>query len=159
MVEGCSDEPKALVHPDGATLRQVLNSITSGDSRYVWKMHKGVVNLEPVKGVPALLRMRLKNYDSGDFTDAISAVTVLSSLPDVAHTAAGLGLTHNVLGPGLGGVAQGQPTPKKPLGIRLHNVTLLEALNTMARANKHGVWVYRETYCGSVHQFSISFAQ
>jgi len=159
LVEGCADEPKAMVHPDGATLRQVLDSIISGDSHYVWRMHKGVVNLEPANGVPALLKMHLKTYDSKDLTDAISAVTFMSSLPAVARAAAGLGLTHNALGPGLGAMGQSAPSPQKPLGVRLHDVTVLDALNTIARANKHGVWTYRETNCGSVHQFIMSFAQ
>jgi hypothetical protein len=159
LVEGCADEPKAMVHPDGATLRQVLDSIISGDSHHVWRMRKGVVNLEPVKGLPALLQTHLKKYDSGDLTDAVSAVSYLSSLPELARAAAKHGLTQNVLGPGLGGVAPGPPSPKKPLGVRLHDVTLLDALNAIARANEHGVWAYGETHCGSVHQFNISFAQ
>jgi hypothetical protein len=66
FVEGCADEPKPLVHPHGETLRQVLDSITSGDSQYVWRMRKRLVNLEPVKGPPVLLQTHLKRYDSGD---------------------------------------------------------------------------------------------
>jgi hypothetical protein len=158
FVEGCSDQPEQMVHPHRTTLREVLDSIVSGDIRYVWRMRKGAVNLEPLKGVPALLRMHLETYDSQD-TDAVSAVTFLSSLPEVARAAAKLGLTHNVLGPGLGGMTQGPRPPKEPLGIRLHDVTLLDALNAIARANKHGVWTYRETHCGSIHQFNVSFAQ
>ena len=159
FVEGCADEPKPVVHPHGTTLRQVLDSIISADSQYVWRVRKGVVNLEPVKGVPALLTTHLKTYDSGELTDAVSAVTVLSSSPDVVQAGARLGLTHNALGPGLGGMAPGSPPLKEPLGVRLHNVMLLDALNTIARANKHGVWPNRETLCGPVHEFNISFAQ
>lgn len=159
FVEGRTDEPTPVVHPHGSTLRQVLDSITSADSQYVWRVRKGVVNLEPVEGVPALLATHLKAYDSGELTDAVSAVTVLSSSPDVVRARARLGLTHNALGPGLGGMAPGSSPLKEPLGVRLHEVTLLDALNTIARQNKNGVWTYRETLCGSVHQFNISFAQ
>jgi len=159
FMEGCSDQPLPMVHPHGTTLREVLNSITHGDSAYAWRMREGVVNLEPSTGLPALLRTNLKTYDSGDATDAGSAVTFLSSSPEVTRAAAKIGLAHNVSGSALSGMAQGPPPPKKPLGIRLHDVTLLEALNAIARANKHGVWTYRETHCGSVHQFDVSFAQ
>jgi hypothetical protein len=158
FVEGCPDQPEPMVHPHGTTLRELLESITSGDPRYVWRMRNGAVNLEPLEGVPALLKMNLKTYDSQD-SDAVSAVTFLTSSPEVARAAAELGLTHNVLGPGLGGMAQGAPAQKKPVGIRLHDVTLLDALNAIAQANKQGVWVYRETHCGSIHQFNVSFAQ
>jgi hypothetical protein len=159
LVEGCADEPKPVVHPQGATLRQVLDGLISGDSRYIWRIRKGVVNLEPVKGLPALLQVHFKRYDSGDLTDAISAVSLLSSLPELAHAAAKHGLTQNVMGPGLGGVVPSPPSPKKPIGVRLHDVTVLDVLNSIAPANEHGVWTYRETHCGSVHQFNISFAQ
>ena len=159
FVEGCSGQPLPMVRPHGITLREVLNSITAGDSTYVWRKRKGVVNLEPSTGLPALLRTHLDSYDSGDVPDAVSAVTFLSSSPQVTRAATKLGLAQNALGPGLGSMVQGTPPPKKRLGIRLHDVTLLDALNAIARGNKHGVWVYRETHCGSVHQFNLSFAQ
>ena len=159
FVERCADETKPVVHPHGTTLRQVLDSIISADPHYIWRVRKGVVNLEPVKGVPALLKTPLVSYDSGEVTDAVSAVSILSSSPDVVRAGARLGLTHNALGPGLGGMAPVSPQPQKPLGLRLHDAPLLDALNAIARANKHGVWTYRETQCGSVRQFNISFAQ
>lgn len=159
FLEGCPHEPKPTVHPYGTTLREVLDSITSRDSHYMWRMHEGVLNLEPIKGAPALLRTHLKTYDSGNLTNAVSATMFLSSLPEVARAAAGLGLTYSQLGFGLGGIALGPPPPKKPLGIRLHDVTLLDALNAIARASKRGVWAYRETHCGSVHQLNISFEE
>jgi hypothetical protein len=159
FMEGCSDQPVPMVRPHGTTLREVLNSITAGDSAYAWRMREGVVNLEPSTGLPALLRTHLNTYDSRDATDAVSAVTFLSSSPEVTRAATKLGLAQNVLGPGLGGMAQGSPPLIKPLGIRLHDVTLVDVLNAIARANKHGVWTYRETHCGSVHQFNLSFAQ
>jgi hypothetical protein len=86
-------------------------------------------------------------------------VTFLSSSPGVASAATQLGLVQNVLGPGLGSMMREPTPPRKPLGIRLHDVTLVDALNAIARANKHGVWVYRETHCGPVQQFNVSFAQ
>src|SRR5258708_10374105 len=143
FVEGCSDQPLPMVHPHGTTLREVLDSITAGDSGYVWRMYEGVVNVEPLQGGPALLRIHLKAYNSRDLTDAGSAVTFLSSSPEVTRAATKIGLAHNVSGSALSGMAQGPQPPKKPLAIRLHDVTLLEALNAIARANKHGDWIYR----------------
>jgi hypothetical protein len=159
FMEGCPNQQVPMVHPRGTTLREVLNSITAGDSAYAWKMREGVVNLEPSSGLPALLMTHLNIYYSRDVTDAVAAVTLLSSSPEVTRAATKLGLAQNVLGPGLGSIAQGPPSPTQPLGIRLHDVTLVDALDAIARANKHGVWTYRETHCGSVHQFNVSFAQ
>lgn len=159
FMEGCSDQPVPIVHPRGTTLREVLNSITAGDSAYAWRMREGVVNLEPSTGLPALLTTHLNTYDSQELTEPGSAVTFLSSSPEVTRSAAKLGLAHNVSGSALGSMAQGPPPQKKPLGIRLRDVTLVDALNAIVRANKHGVWTYRETHCGSIHQFNVSFAQ
>lgn len=159
LVEGCPEEAKVTVHPRGTTLREVLDGITSDDSHYVWRLYGGVVNLEPSNGPPPLLRTQLKVYESGDVTDAASAVTFLSSASEVANAAASLGLTQNVLGPGLGGMPKGpRPLPKR-LGLQLHNVTLLDALNAIARTNTHGLWTYQETHCRSVNQFNLSFSQ
>jgi hypothetical protein len=159
FMEACPDQSPPMVHPRGATLREVLDSITADDSSYVWMMSKGVVNLEPSSGLPALLTTRLNTYDSSDATDAVSAVTLLSSSPEVRRAASKIGLSQNTLGPGLGSMAPGPLTPKKPLAIQLKNATLLDVLNAIARTNKHGVWTYHETRCGSVHQFNLSFAQ
>jgi hypothetical protein len=159
FIEGCSDRPLPIARAHGITLREVLDSIIAGDSAYTWKLTEGVVNIQPSTGPPALLRAHLNNYESGDASDAVSAVTFLSSSPGVASAATQLGLVQNVLGPGLGSMMREPTPPKKPLGIRLHDVTFVDALNAIARANQHGVWVYRETHCGPVQQFNVSFAQ
>jgi hypothetical protein len=36
FVEGCPDEPKPMIHPDGGKLRLVLDNIVSGGPQYVW---------------------------------------------------------------------------------------------------------------------------
>jgi hypothetical protein len=159
FVQGCSDQPLPVVRPQGTTLRGVLDSITSGDPSYVWRMNEGVVNLEPLQGIPALLTSRLENYDSQELAEPGSAMTLLISSPEVTRAATNLGLAHNVSGSALSGIGPGPRSPKKPLGIRLHNVTLLDALNAVVRANKNGVWTYRETHCGSVHQYDVTFSE
>jgi hypothetical protein len=159
FVQGCSDQPLPMVRPQGTTLREVLDSITGGDSGYVWRMNEGVVNLKPLQGVPALLTTRLKTYDSQELAEPGSAVTLLISSAEVTRAATTLGLAHNVSGSALRGIGPGPPPPKKPLGIRLHDLTLLDALNAIVRANKHGVWTYRETHCGSVHHYDVTFSE
>jgi len=157
--EGCADQPLRTIQPTGSTLREVLNSITHADPEYVWSFNSGVLNLEPSRGIPALLSMRLTNYDSENVTDAASAVTFLSSSPEVTSAANKLGLAHNVSGNALSGLPGEPQPPKKPLDIHLKNVTLLDALNAILRANKKGVWMYRETHCGSVSQYDIVVVQ
>jgi hypothetical protein len=157
--EGCANQPLRTVQPTGSTLREVLNSITHADPEYVWSFNSGVLNLEPSRGIPALLAMRLTNYDSESVTDAASAVTLLSSSPEVTGAANKLGLTQNVSGSALSGLPREPQPPKKPLDIHLKNVTLLDALNAIVRAQKMGVWMYRETHCGSVSLYDVNVVQ
>jgi hypothetical protein len=157
--EGCSDQPPPpTVHPRGTTLREVLDSISGGDSGYIWKLNDGVVNFEPARGLPTLLKTHLNGYDSGDVVDAVSAVTFLVSSPEVNNAAAKLGLERSALVSGLGGFSLGPQPPKKPLGIRLKNTTLLDALNAIARSQKRGVWRYSEIHCDSGNQYVVDFS-
>lgn len=157
--EGCSDQPPPpTVHPRGVTLREVLESISGGDSGYIWKLDDGVVNLEPALGLPALLKTRLNRYDSGDVVDAVSAVAFLSSSTEVNDAATKLRLEHSALTSGLGGISPGPQPHKEPLGIRLKNTTFLDVLNAIARVQKRGVWRYRETHCGAVNQYVVDFS-
>lgn len=159
FLEGCANQPPLKVRPRGNTFGAVLSSITHGDPSYIWRVRAGVVNLMPSSGVPALLKTRLAGYDSMTATDAASAITLLSSSPQVVGAARKLGLAHDVSGSALSGVASKFGHRKKPLGVHLINVSLLRALNAIARANRHGVWMYRETHCDSVRQYDITFVQ
>lgn len=157
--KGCSAQQGPLVHPRGNTLRRSLDSIVQDDPSYTWTFADGVINLLPSNELPPLLRTHLETYDSGGITNAISAVTLLVGSKEIYSAATKLGLQMNPSGSGLGGVAPGTSLAEKPLGIHLQNVTLLEAMNAIARANTHGVWSYYETQCGSVHQFDLLFTQ
>src|SRR5579862_4661197 len=146
-LQGCPDQPGPTVHPHGKTLREVLDNITSGNPFYVWGLHDGVINVKPSKGVPALLKAYFEVYDSGETTNAISAVAYLSSSAVVTSTAAALGLARSGdIGPGLHAGPQGPASSPRPLGIQLHDVSLVDVLNTVARTNKHGIWIYNETH-------------
>jgi hypothetical protein len=158
-VQGGSDKPEQAVRLHGITLPETLDSITTADPRYVWRVKKGVVDLEPSQGVPALLRTHIKNYDSRDLTDALSAVTVLSASLEVERAASRIGLVHNILVGSLGSVGPLPLPRKKPLRVRLQDVTLLEAFNALVGASKHGVWSYREIHCGKTAMFDVIVAE
>lgn len=159
FIEGCANQPLRKIQLQSATLRAVLDNITRSDPEYTWTIRAGVVNLEPLDGTPALLRVHVPKYDSDEIADAASAITVLASSPDVVRAAKKLGLDHNVSGSALSGISPNIEPPKKPLEIHLQNVTLLQALNAIVRANNGGVWMYREAHCGSVRHYGVSFVQ
>ena len=160
IMQGCEQPSDSSVRPrPGSTLRELLEDIVTADPDYRWEVNAGVVNLLPIKGVPDLLRLEIGEFDSGDVRDVTTAKTFLFALPEVRKREAELDFDQAVLGSGPYGVPPpGTPPPPK-LDVRLHNVTLLEALNALVRAHKQGLWIYYETHCESTNHFDIKFTE
>src|ERR1039458_7755383 len=160
IMQGCEEPSNSSVRFHEGTLREFLQAIVRADPDYRWEVKDGVVDLLPAKGVPELLRVRVGAFDSGDATEATTAESFLVALPEVRQRAAELGFDGAISGSPLGGIAPGAPPPPPPkLGVQLHDVTLLEALNALVRANKHGLWIYREIHCDSTKHYDISFME
>jgi hypothetical protein len=153
-MEGCAEPSGAAVRFRGSTLREVLDDIITADPDYVWEVKEGVVNMVPAKGVPDLLTLRIAAFDSGDARSPTTATTYLFALPEVRERAAELGISQRFSGSGLGAIVPGAPPPNL-LNVHVQDVTLLEALNAFFRANKHGLWIYRETHCKSENFFLV----
>jgi hypothetical protein len=147
-----------VVRFKGSTLREVLDDIVTADPDYGWEVKDGVVNLLPAKGVPDLLTLRISAFDSGDATSVRTAETFLFALPEVRKRAEELGFDQAIYGSALSAIAPGAP-PAPKLNVRLQDVTLLEALNALVRAHKHGLWIYYETHCKSTNHFDINFTE
>jgi hypothetical protein len=160
IMQGCEEPSDNAVRFRGNTLREVLDAIVRADPDYRWEVKDGVVNLLPAKGIPELLRFRIGTFDSGDATDAITAGAFLAFLPEVRQRAAELGFDGAISGSALGSITPGPPPPPPPkLGVHLQDMTLLDALNALVRANKRGVWIYREIHCDSTKHYDINFTQ
>jgi len=159
ITQGCAEPSDNIVRFQGSTLREVLDDIVTADPGYGWEVKDGVVNLVPVKGVPDLLTLRIGAFDTGDATDVRTAETFLFALPEVRQREAELGFDRAILGSGLSSGVPGAAPPPGLLNVRLEDVTLLEALNALVRAHRHGVWLYYETHCKSNNHFSINFTE
>ena len=159
IMQGCEEPSNSAVRfQQGSTLRDVLEDIVTGDPDYRWEVKDGVVNLIPAKGVPELLNLRIGEFNSGEATSVRAAETFLFALPEVRKREAELDFDKAIYGSGLGGIMPGAPPPPR-LNVRLQNVTLLEALNALVRAHKHGLWLYYETHCQSTNHFSFNFTE
>jgi hypothetical protein len=159
MLHGCEEPSGGGVHLLGSTLREVLDEIVTADPDYVWKVEDGVVNLLPTKGVPDLLTVRIAAFDSGNARSLAAAGTYLLALPELRGRATLLGFSQAVTRSGLGAIGPiGTPAPKL-LKVRLRDVSLLDALNALVRANEHGEWVYHETHCESASSFVVQFPE
>ena len=160
MTQGCdAGWTGAVVRLQGKTLGDVLAHLARADSQYRWTIDDGVVNLVPAKGVPPLLEAHIKVFDSKETGDIVSAGGLLVALPDVRRAAASLGLTQALVSDGLGAIPPGPLPIKKPLGIHLRDVTLIDALNAIVRTNRRGVWAYSETHCNGASLFQVTLSQ
>ena len=161
ILHGCDEPAKKVVRYRGNTLQEVLNDIVTADPSYRWEVENGVVNLLPAKGVPNLLNLQIASYDSGEAWSLATAGAYLLALPQVRKRATVMGFSQGITGSGLSGAPPlGPPTPvRKLLGVRLQDVTLLEALNALVRANRHGEWIYHETHCQLENNFQVQFPE
>lgn len=158
-LEGCEGESQRAVRLEGPTVREALEGITRADPQFRWEVKEGVIHLLPIGGVPSLLKVRIKGFDTGEATDIETAATFLFALQDVRDAAATLGLSRNAIGTGPYAIIPG-PHPEPPrLGLHLRDLTVADALDALVRTNKRGIWLYREIDCGRAHLFDLNTSQ
>lgn len=158
IVESCSRDINYSFAPSGLTLRDVLDSIVSRDSRYRWQIEEGVVNIIPVTREPELLNTRLARF-SVERVTVNEAVSRLFAIPEVRSRMIELNLNQRSRQVGFGNLDRPGETPVSttPLyTVNQANVTVREALNAIARAHGSAVWAYTEHRCGT-NAFSIDF--
>ena len=132
-------------------LQESLNRIVRKDPRYRWQSDRGAINLLPVTGEPEALSIRIKEFRAHNVKSVELALEQLLALPEVrAHE------TGQLINQGLrfGGLSSPRA---QPLRIYSRDATLREALNTIARAHGHAVWVYTERQCEGQHSISLEF--
>jgi len=153
-IRQCSGQ-EPVFHQDQTILplSDALDSITRVDPRYRWQIDKGVVNLIPRTGEPAVLKVRIKQYRTK--TTLNEALRQLLRLPEVKTEAARIGLKITS-----GGLLLG-PSPyyggPSEVSVDVKDLNLREALNALVRAHGRAIWEYREYRCGGTNEFSIDF--
>jgi hypothetical protein len=159
LEQGCwtDTEPQVRLKASG-TLKELLASFASAGPPFHWEVRDGVVDLLPATGVPPLLLTRIGTYDSDKAADIVTANAFLLGSPKVRDAASRLRLTQGISS-GLTAASPRPAPPPKPLGLRLQNATLIDALNALVRINGHGVWVYREVHCPTKTYFDVKIAQ
>lgn len=157
----CSPEARPPIYPTGDTLEESLDSIVKADARYRWIRRGGVINLIPRQGIPPFLRTPVRRFDSKEATNAEWAASLLLRLPEVRRAERALRIDNRLGHISIGlmpGPAQAAGPPKPhQLGIDSRNTTLFGALNSIVRADKQGLWIYREWHCGGRNGFDLSF--
>lgn len=141
----------APIDDASASLEESLNHIVKRVPQYRWESDRGAINLLLVTGEPEPLKIRIKEFRAHNATSLELALEQLLALPEVRAHATGRLINQGFR---FGGLS----SPREQLlKIYSRDTTLREALNSIARAHGHAVWVYTERHCDGQHSISIDF--
>jgi hypothetical protein len=155
-VPACEERPRAVFTPQGATLRNVLDSAVSTDPEYLWDVEEGVVNLLPRGGEPSFLKLRVRRFKAEDVGTLNEALDQLLATPEVRSGVQSLALGPQVFRGGLGYYGPDENGGRK-FSVSVENATVREALNAIVRAQGKAVWAYTQQQCNGTKSFSIDF--
>jgi hypothetical protein len=151
-VMSCGEIAKSSFNVAGMTVPEALNYVLSFDKAYTWKFQDGAINVFPTAAVPDLLTVQINKLVVTDGNVLASAVTsTLLADPQVKTRAAELKLKRAVQSFGLQTV--GEPT----IRIDLHEVSVQQALNSIALKHGTAVWQYTEIHCGNENEFGVDW--
>jgi hypothetical protein len=154
----CGEDATYPFGQSGPTLGDVLREIVRTNPHYTWRVKNGVVNVYPVEGDPALLKLVIGRIDIRKVYSVDDAVGRLFSLPEVQKRIRELNLTPGFVRLGMSDLSRsGISVTAKEQHYDLRNVTVREALNSIARRHGKAVWRYRENSCNGKTEFQIQF--
>jgi len=151
---------EAVVHDfriaKGTSLPRALDALVATDGGHSWSLEKGAVFLVPTAGLPPLLQTRIAEAQFQDKNDLTLAITELLQVKAVRDALSTLQL--KALSPEIGfqKLNRSNSKPEKqPLVVR--DVSLAQALNSLALEHGGAVWSYVEADCGGHKTVRIDF--
>lgn len=152
-IVNCEDDKlKRPWRPSGSSLRQVLDAIVVADPRYQWQTQDDVINLLPIAGEPALLKIRIDEFHAEEVTSAREALRQLRVLPEVRKGMDELHLKHGVA------LINSLSSFHPPVfSVHCKDVSLRQALNAIAHAQGSAIWDYVEIHCDGRDEVVIRF--
>jgi hypothetical protein len=160
VLANCSTPPHVRLNlSQGTSVAEALNALVASNPEYRWQADGNVINLLPMKAAP-LLETEIREFRMDTTDREIGAVlSELMALPVVRKRQSELKLKSGIYQGGPG-AAEEHPVPKKPvpIHIRVQNLSLQEALNSVVETYGHSVWVYGETEeCSGDRTFLLTF--
>lgn len=154
----CGEDATYLFAQSGPTLGDALREVVRTNPHYTWYVKNGVVNAYPLEGDPALLKLVIGRVDIRKVYSVDDAVSRLFSLPEVQKRIRELNLIPGFVRLGMSDLSRpGNSVAAKEQHYDLRNLTVREALNSIARRHGKAVWRYRENFCNGKTEFQIQF--
>ena len=155
----CDEEAKYQFGENRTSLREALDAIVYSDPANRWENKDGIVNLIPVNHMPALLELRIAEFQVENAKTVLHALEHLLRLPEVQKRIAQLNLEELSREPGLTDLKRPGSITPEPVGLNVHckKTTLRGVLNSIALAHGSAVWSYTERHCDGRNMFRIDF--
>jgi hypothetical protein len=158
FVGGCGNDPMYTFSHAGPTLEDALHSVIRSNPRYEWTIVKGVVNVRPVNGELSLLSVNMRNVEIKKAYSLDLVASELLSVAEVRRRMTELNFTPGYVRLGMNDLPRSTDTRmKEPPAYQFRNVTLREALDSVARRHGTAVWEYRENHCKGKTEVQLQF--
>ena len=158
-VSTCGEEERFVITPAGPTLGETLDAIVATFPNYRWLVDRGAVNIFPLKNPPVLLDVVIADLKVEDNQTLDDIIREISEKPEVRSVAARFHLSPGFKEVGLSSLERPGSVNSEAtngLALRLHNVTVRQALNAVVRAHGNAIWSYKEKRCNGSDEFVIN---
>jgi hypothetical protein len=154
---GCS-EARKLEMPalQRVTAAQALDTLALVDGIHRWQIADGSVVLLPTGGTPTLLDTNIASVHLSDIGNLDLSISELLAEEEVVTAMKKQGIAYQGWRGGFSKLYRNTPKPP-PRPLALQDVTLLQALNSIARQYGNAVWSYQEFECHG-RTFQLQFA-
>lgn len=144
----CGALPRHSLTPANPSLRGLLDAIVLAEPGYTWEVRDGVVNLITHVGLSPFLQTMVPRFEINGPTTPREALEKLLLIPEVRNQAERyLGSRLGQGGPYAFSLRGPKPSQAKKLSLKATNITVREALNSIARTNGTGVWMLSQSRC------------
>lgn len=144
---GCLDAPRPELAVENVTPQQALDALAKFEGPYRWVRADDAIVILPLGGAQTLLRAPVGSVRLGDTSNLNLSLQELLATPAIARSMKDLGLTFQGFRGGFAKLERGG-SMRAPKPLDLSGVTLLQALNVLARLRGPGtVWAYDEYHC------------
>jgi hypothetical protein len=146
VLDRCADHHRIAYRntAHATTLKDALDAVVVAAPSYRWTLSdEGAIDLLPVGKLPPLLETEIHHFDWDLNRPMVTALADLSATHEVRQRKLELNLIQWGHG-GLSAVPIGGPVEKPRDWRHVEHVSLLSALNAIARSYGNGVWVYSE---------------
>jgi hypothetical protein len=142
----CSGYENHSLRPTDDTLRSRIDAAVAAEPENTWSVDDGVVNMVPRYRELLFLKTIVPNLEIKEAVTTAEALDKLLAVPEVSKQAT-LELGIHTFGGGIYQALDLANPRNHKISLSLTNVTVLEALNAIARARGDGIWLLVDQQC------------